>query len=110
MTPTAQEVANWSVNDVVRQFPATVALFKHYGIDACCGGAASVRDAAQRHGADAAELLSELQQMIADRIEEGDACSCQCSVTHTSRPECGRLFSSPIRDDLGNNARPRSGL
>ena len=30
------------VNEGISQFPATVAVFNRFGIDACCGGWASV--------------------------------------------------------------------
>lgn len=60
---TGSEVSDWSVNDVIRRYPATVDLFNRYGIDACCGGAASVADAARRDGADRA-LLLDLQTAI----------------------------------------------
>ncbi len=49
-----------TVNDTIRRFPLTVAVFNAHGIDACCGGAASLADAAERDGADLPRLLAEL--------------------------------------------------
>lgn len=46
-----------TVNEAIRRFPATVAVFNAFGIDACCGGAAMLAEAAVRDGADPAELL-----------------------------------------------------
>ncbi|HSJ14724.1 MAG TPA: DUF542 domain-containing protein [Longimicrobiales bacterium] len=51
-----------SVNDAIRLVPATVEIFNRYGIDACCGGAASIRDAAERDGAPFEALMEELLQ------------------------------------------------
>src|SRR4051794_11342890 len=54
------------VNDVLRQYPATAAVFNTFGIDACCGGARSVRDAAREDGADCCALLAALEWALAD--------------------------------------------
>ena len=57
--------ADLTVNEAIRLWPATVAVFNHFGIDACCGGAVPVRAAALRDGADpdqvAAALLDALR-------------------------------------------------
>ena len=53
--------AGATVNETIQRFPATVAVFKQFGIDACCGGALQVRDAAQRHGLDPDALLTALE-------------------------------------------------
>lgn len=50
-----------TVNEVIRQAPVAVAVFKRYGIDACCGGGLPVGEAAARHGIDEATLIAELQ-------------------------------------------------
>jgi len=57
-----------SVNDVLTQYPETVSIFNAFGIDACCGGAASLREAARRDGVDLAELLGALQTAVT-RVE-----------------------------------------
>lgn len=64
MTYTTVPVAALSVNEVIRQYPDSVAVFNRFQIDACCGGAASVVDAAIRDGADVEALLAELQRVI----------------------------------------------
>jgi iron-sulfur cluster repair protein YtfE (RIC family) len=46
-----------TVNEAIRRFPATVAVFNAFGIDACCGGAAPLAEAAVRDGADPRALL-----------------------------------------------------
>jgi iron-sulfur cluster repair protein YtfE (RIC family) len=52
------------VNDVIQSHPAPTNTFNEFGIDACCGGAVSVRDAALRDGADPAALLHALNAVI----------------------------------------------
>jgi iron-sulfur cluster repair protein YtfE (RIC family) len=54
------------VNDVLMSHPATTKVFNEFGIDACCGGAVPVHDAALRDGADPAALLDALNAAIAD--------------------------------------------
>lgn len=46
-----------TVNEAIRRFPATVAVFNDFGIDACCGGAVPLAEAAVRDGADPGALL-----------------------------------------------------
>jgi len=57
----AVDLATLSVNEVIRRYPASVEVFNRYGVDACCGGAASVTDAATRDGVDVNVLLAELE-------------------------------------------------
>lgn len=61
---TIDEVSRIAVNEVIRQYPASIDLFNRFGIDACCGGAARVVDAAERDGADVDALLAELERII----------------------------------------------
>jgi len=56
--------ARQTVNDVIARHPATVAVFNAHGIDACCGGAAPIAEAAQRDGADLEALLADLDAAI----------------------------------------------
>ena len=51
-----------TVTDAIRRFPATVAVFNDFGIDACCGGAVPIAEAAERDGADPGELLAALER------------------------------------------------
>jgi len=51
----------WTVNQTISAHPATVAVFNRFGIDACCGGSATIEAAASRDGADAAALLHALR-------------------------------------------------
>ena len=53
-----------TVNEIIRQRPETVEVFNRYGIDACCGGAVPVAQAAARDGADPADVLRDLDDAI----------------------------------------------
>ena len=47
LTPDARIGADWSVNDTLLRYPAATGVFNAFGIDACCGGAATLAQAAQ---------------------------------------------------------------
>jgi iron-sulfur cluster repair protein YtfE (RIC family) len=63
-TTTIQLDCRLSVNDVIARHPATTATFNAHGIDTCCGGAASVEDAARAAGLDPVKLCGELLEAI----------------------------------------------
>ena len=54
-----------TVNDVVRMYPESVSVFNQLGIDACCGGDASIADAARRDGVELGSLLARLDAIAA---------------------------------------------
>ena len=54
-----------TVNDIIRLFPATMGVFTEFNIDSCCGGASSVKEAAERDGAPIDELMSALNLSVA---------------------------------------------
>jgi regulator of cell morphogenesis and NO signaling len=58
------------VNDVLRDHPATARVFNAFAIDACCGGARTLRDAAREDGADCCTLLAELEWVLAESEDE----------------------------------------
>ena len=53
-----------TVNEIIKEHPTTVAVFNALGIDACCGGDASLTEAAQRDGVDIDALLAALDALI----------------------------------------------
>ncbi len=63
-----------TINEVVKAFPATLAVFSRYGLDTCCGGGLPMADAAVRHGIDPVELLAAVRQVTVA------ACPAQLSV------------------------------
>ena len=60
-----------SVNDVLLRHPETMAVFNAFGVDACCGGAASLTDAARGARLDPVALLEALESVI--RPDDGEA-------------------------------------
>lgn len=50
------------VNDAIRLYPETVGVFTDFGIDSCCGGAATIEEAAKRDGADLDSMLRMLNE------------------------------------------------
>ncbi len=64
MPMTLELPADLTVNEVIRLWPATVTVFNHFGIDACCGGAVPVRAAALRDGADPDAVAAALLDII----------------------------------------------
>lgn len=57
-------LTNLTVNEAIRRWPRTVEVFNRFGIDACCGGAVPIADAAARDGADVEELMRELMHAV----------------------------------------------
>jgi regulator of cell morphogenesis and NO signaling len=51
-----------SVNDAIRLYPSTMGVFTGYNIDSCCGGAATIAEAAERDGIPLKELLETLNE------------------------------------------------
>ena len=52
-----------TVNEIIEAAPETVAVFKAWNVDACCGGALPLEIVAERHGFDLAKLLEELRSV-----------------------------------------------
>jgi regulator of cell morphogenesis and NO signaling len=53
-----------TVNEILAEHPAAVSVFNALGIDACCGGDASLSEAARRDGASLHALLAALDSLI----------------------------------------------
>lgn len=54
----------WTVNETLAAYPETVAVFNAFGLDACCGGAAPIAEAAARDGAPLGALLASLDEVV----------------------------------------------
>ncbi|MHB0947817.1 MAG: DUF542 domain-containing protein [Gemmatimonadaceae bacterium] len=54
-----------TVNATIALFPETVEVFNRFGIDACCGGAVPLDEAAHRDGADPEALYEALLAEVA---------------------------------------------
>jgi regulator of cell morphogenesis and NO signaling len=64
-SPTVDTAA--TVNEILAQHPATVSVFNVFGIDACCGGDASLDEAARRDNADIVALIAALDAIVDGR-------------------------------------------
>lgn len=53
-----------TVNETVRLAPRTLPVLKSFGIDTCCGGAATLSEAAARHGLNPDALLAALTHAV----------------------------------------------
>ncbi len=52
------------INDVIKNYPETIAIFNKFNVDSCCGGGASIEATAKQDGVDVEELLTALNQAI----------------------------------------------
>jgi len=55
---------NSTIEEIMRQYPATAPVFDRFGIHSCCGGHASLVEGAQRDAVDAKALLAALREVI----------------------------------------------
>lgn len=53
------------VNDVIKKYPKTLAVFGKFNIDSCCGGGVSIEAAGKRDGADVEAMVAELNKVVA---------------------------------------------
>ena len=67
MTTRIPVTADWTVNEVVAAYPATLRVFGRYGIDACCGGLKPLSEVATAHDLPLDQLLADLTRAIAPR-------------------------------------------
>jgi regulator of cell morphogenesis and NO signaling len=62
--------AHSTVNDVIRLHPVAVRVFNAFGVDACCGGAASLTEAARDANIPLDALLDALVGALTDDAVE----------------------------------------
>ncbi|HET7584585.1 MAG TPA: DUF542 domain-containing protein [Gemmatimonadaceae bacterium] len=55
---------NWTVHRILTEHPATAPVFARFGIHTCCGGGATVSDAAARDGVDVQALCDALNAAV----------------------------------------------
>jgi regulator of cell morphogenesis and NO signaling len=61
----ADITADMRINDVVRLHPETVRVFDEFGMDACCGGARPIAEAAALHHLDVDQIVEALNAAAA---------------------------------------------
>ena len=59
-----------SVNEVLCAHPEAAAVFNAFGVDACCGGAAALADAAREAGLEPTVLLEALEGAVSGAATE----------------------------------------
>jgi iron-sulfur cluster repair protein YtfE (RIC family) len=60
----ALSLGNMEIRHVVENFPVTMRVFDEYGMDMCCGGAHTVKEAAWLHNIDPVALIERLAEVI----------------------------------------------
>lgn len=53
------------INDVIKRYPRTIAVFNQYRVDSCCGGGQSIEKTATRYGVNVEALLRALNEAAA---------------------------------------------
>jgi regulator of cell morphogenesis and NO signaling len=59
--------AEMTLNQIVVLRPEAVSVLNRYGMDTCCGGGLSLKEAARRHGVELEVLLEELGDEVPAR-------------------------------------------
>lgn len=55
------------INDVIKRYPETIAVFNSHRVDSCCGGGGSIEQTARRDGVDVGSLVKALNSAIEKR-------------------------------------------
>ena len=55
---------NSPIDEIIRQYPATIPIFDRFGIHSCCGGHASLIEGAHRDAVDVEALLAALREVV----------------------------------------------
>ena len=54
-----------TLDDITNRHPETIEVFNRFGIDICCGGAATLEEATRRDGVDLPTLQAALRDALA---------------------------------------------
>ncbi|MBI4295961.1 MAG: DUF542 domain-containing protein [Chloroflexi bacterium] len=57
------------INDVIRRYPTTIAVFNRFRVDSCCGGGQSIDKTATADGVDIESLLKALNEAIGEPVK-----------------------------------------
>ena len=53
-----------TINDVIKKYPQTIAVFNKFRVDSCCGGGQAIEKTAMADGVDIEGLLQALNETI----------------------------------------------
>jgi regulator of cell morphogenesis and NO signaling len=56
------------INDVIKKYPQTIAIFNRFRVDSCCGGGVSIEKTATRDGVDVDALITALNDEVAGTV------------------------------------------
>ena len=99
---------------ILKQHPAAARVFERYGMDYCCGGGATLEKACTERGANTAELLRDLEEVVSPAQDGPDLGSLTLSAladhiesTHHAylREELPRLDAMTARVAMVHGAR-----
>lgn len=79
-TGESKDWASLNVADIVVDNYRTATVFKKFGLDFCCGGRISLRDACEKHQIDLSELTSALEDVSEQQDNEVDVNAMQIDV------------------------------
>ncbi|MDI6784152.1 MAG: DUF542 domain-containing protein [bacterium] len=57
------------INEVIKQYPQTIAIFNQFKVDSCCGGGQSIAKTATADGVDIAALLTALNAAVDNNLK-----------------------------------------
>ncbi len=52
------------INDVIKEYPQSIAVFNEFRVDSCCGGGQSIEKTATADGIDVGALLQALNEAV----------------------------------------------
>ena len=53
-----------TINNIIKEYPQSIAVFNKFRIDSCCGGGQSVEKTATADGVDIEDLLQALNEAV----------------------------------------------
>ncbi len=53
-----------TINDVIKKYPQSIAVFNEFRVDSCCGGGQSIKSTATADGVDVEALLQALNEAV----------------------------------------------
>ena len=56
------------INDVIKSYPQSIAVFNQFRVDSCCGGGQSIEKTATRDGVDVASLMQALNDAVTQTV------------------------------------------
>ncbi len=59
-----QITENTTINEISKAYPNSLAVFKEFQVDSCCGGGDTLAQASQKGGQDLAKLVEALKKSV----------------------------------------------